>query len=203
MPAHVIASAMRRPGEVCVLRTMRDSVSRHSVRRDFSRRRHACPVRARLHCLHVIVLSLSRGLRRLLHGTVDRLAHSRHARRQTGGRSLRATGRGIALPPVRASGTPAVLRHAQARTGDVRPQPPGGHGLPGRAGAGHPALRTPDASQLTVGFSFLPPNMRRRPAPMATTPTSSSFQNLASTRPILANRPALAASPPPTSAARP
>ena len=57
--------------------------------------------------------------------------------------------------------------------------------------------------QRTVPFLRSPPKNFFAAAPNATTPISSSFQNLASSRPSLANRPALAASPPPISVATP
>ena len=93
-----------------------------------------------LHPVGWPVQGLPQRLRRLLHGALDQLAHSGHAPGQAGGRALRAAGRGIALPAVRPPGTSRVLRVAATGPGDVRRQPRGGDGDPGRAGSGDCAL---------------------------------------------------------------
>lgn len=199
------------------------------VRDDFSRESAPCP--ARLDCRgDANPIPLPWRLRRLLHRAVDHLAHSRHAAGQAGRRALRATGRRSALQTVRKARTAPVLRVVAAFAGNVRNGSHAGAGLSEQPRNGHRAvrLRQPLASsldpirpasdfthrsrkcrktaavgQLTEPFSRLPLNVFLISAPRLTNAIRPSFQNLARIRPNLANRPALAANPPPMRAATP
>ncbi len=100
------------------------------------------------------------GLRRLLHRAVHHQPDSRHARRQAGGCSVRATGRRHALPHLRTAGATGLLRWAAAVAGDVWGEQLARDAVAEPAGSGNATWLTP---ALSLEASTRTRNLRRVP----------------------------------------
>ena len=86
------------------------------------------------HAVHSRSLPVPAAMRRLLYRTVDHQPDSWYAQWQAGRRTLRAIGRGRALPHLRATRAAGLLRRTATVTRNVWRYPRAGDGLVERTG---------------------------------------------------------------------